>query len=151
MARKNKYRYYLAYGSNLNMEQMSRRCPGASVVGATVLNNHRLLFRGTPGNTHATIEIKHGYTVPVLLWQITDDDEAALDIYEGVPRYYTKEKFLIRVGEEVRTALVYVMTSGRPMGPPNDIYYDVIAEGYTAAGFDMEILETALNESCRRV
>ena len=26
-------RYYIAYGSNLNIDQMSYRCPGAKVVG----------------------------------------------------------------------------------------------------------------------
>jgi hypothetical protein len=150
MAKKTKARYYLAYGSNLNLSQMKKRCPGASVVGATVLNNHRLLFRGNHGNTHATVEPYHGYSVPVLLWNITATDEAALDLYEGVPRYYTKEKFLIRIEGEIRTALIYVMTAGRPMGAPSDYYYDIIADAYEAAGFDKEILETALHESCRQ-
>ena len=28
---------YLAYGSNLNLEQMGERCPDAAVIGTTVL------------------------------------------------------------------------------------------------------------------
>ena len=28
-------RYYIAYGSNLNIDQMSYRCPGAKVVGTS--------------------------------------------------------------------------------------------------------------------
>ena len=36
---------YLAYGSNINLDQMDYRCPDASVVGPVVLENYELLFR----------------------------------------------------------------------------------------------------------
>ena len=39
-------KYYIAYGSNLNLEQIARRCPTAKVVGSTTLKNYRLMFRG---------------------------------------------------------------------------------------------------------
>ena len=39
-------KYYIAYGSNLNLEQMARRCPTAKVVGSTIFKNYRLVFRG---------------------------------------------------------------------------------------------------------
>ena len=39
-------RYYLAYGSNLNVRQMRDRCPDARVVGTAVLKNCRLLSPG---------------------------------------------------------------------------------------------------------
>lgn len=32
-------KYYLAYGSNLNLEHMAHRCPNAKVVGTTILEN----------------------------------------------------------------------------------------------------------------
>ena len=35
--------YYLAYGSNLNVEQMKKRCPDAVVVGTAVLDGYRLM------------------------------------------------------------------------------------------------------------
>ncbi len=37
---------YIAYGSNLNVDQMSTRCPGARVAGVAGLPNYRLTFRG---------------------------------------------------------------------------------------------------------
>lgn len=37
---------YLAYGSNLNLEQMAYRCPTAKPVGQVVLKDYQLLFRG---------------------------------------------------------------------------------------------------------
>ena len=46
-----KDRYYFAYGSNMNLEQMKYRCPAAEVVENVRLENYRLAFRGrAPGN-----------------------------------------------------------------------------------------------------
>ncbi len=40
-----KRRLYVAYGSNLNLEQMAIRCPTAKVEGAIMLRNWRLAFK----------------------------------------------------------------------------------------------------------
>ena len=39
-------RRYIAYGSNLNREQMALRCPDAKVVGIGEIKDYELLFRG---------------------------------------------------------------------------------------------------------
>ena len=36
---------YIAYGSNLNLPQMRERCPGAQVIGTSVIDGYGLLFR----------------------------------------------------------------------------------------------------------
>lgn len=36
-------KYYLAYGSNLNIAQMQFRCPDATVVGTAVIPDYELL------------------------------------------------------------------------------------------------------------
>lgn len=36
---------YIAYGSNLNLGQMARRCPTARVIGKGEIKDHELLFR----------------------------------------------------------------------------------------------------------
>ena len=82
-------KYYLAYGSNLNMEQMARRCPGAEPIGAALLPNSELVFR----RGFLTIEPKQGSSVPVGIWRISDENEKALDRYEGFPKFYRKEYF----------------------------------------------------------
>ena len=64
-------KYYLAYGSNLNEEQMAWRCPTASVVGVADLNDWRLLFRGSKTGSYLTIEPCEGHTIPVAIWSIT--------------------------------------------------------------------------------
>ena len=40
-------RYYIAYGSNLNVQQMRWRCPGARIIGTSELQDYRLLFKGS--------------------------------------------------------------------------------------------------------
>jgi len=141
-------RYYIAYGSNLNIEQMARRCPTAKNIGTIELPNYRLVFRGSNGNTHATIEKHKGYKVPVVIWTITEQDEKSLDRYEGAPVYYRKEYIVLKINGELTDALVYIM-NGRSLGAPSDYYYDVIKAGYKSAGFDIKILETALAESVK--
>ena len=44
-------RYYIAYGSNLNIDQMSYRCPGAKVVGTSEIPDFQLLFKGSKSQT----------------------------------------------------------------------------------------------------
>ena len=38
-------KYYLAYGSNLNVKQMKSRCPDARVLGIGEIEGYRLLFK----------------------------------------------------------------------------------------------------------
>ena len=58
-------RFYLAYGSNLNIPQMQRRCPTAKIVGIAEIKDYELLFKGSKTGSYLTIEPKKGATVPV--------------------------------------------------------------------------------------
>ncbi|WMJ90678.1 gamma-glutamylcyclotransferase family protein [Anaerocolumna sp. MB42-C2] len=138
---------YLAYGSNLNLEQMAHRCPTAKTVGATVLMDYRLLFYGGKGGAVATVEPCKGKTVPCLLWEITSDDEAALDRYEGFPFLYRKETVKVKLGKKNVEAMVYLMNEGRPLGTPSCHYYSIILVGYQSSGFDIDILKQAVEDS----
>lgn len=61
-------RYYLAYGSNLNIAQMRFRCPDAMIVGTAVIQDYELLFKGSKSGAYLTIERKDGARVPVGVW-----------------------------------------------------------------------------------
>ena len=63
-------KYYVAYGSNLNREQMAHRCPDAKLVGTGMLSNYEMVFRGNKSNAVATVEPKKGMEVPVGIWEI---------------------------------------------------------------------------------
>ena len=76
-------RYYLAYGSNLNLTQMRWRCPDARVLGTAEIADYRLLFKGSKTGSYLTIEPFAGGKVPVAVWEVSIADEERLDRYEG--------------------------------------------------------------------
>ena len=141
-------KYYIAYGSNLSVEQMAHRCPDAKVAGMAAITDWKLVFR-----VHATIEPAEGRTVPVLLWEISGRDERNLDHYEGYPVYYRKEDMTVTMtdldGKNPReiTAMVYLMNDGHPLREPWKGYLDTLAEGYQRFGFNPYQLELALKEA----
>ena len=49
---------YFAYGSNINLDQMSYRCPAAQVVGPVTLDGYELLFRGSGVATSAPKKVE---------------------------------------------------------------------------------------------
>ena len=142
-----KNKLYAAYGSNLNLKQMANRCPTARVLGGSALTGWRLLFRGEHANAVATVEPCAGSRVPVLVWEITPADEAALDRYEGYPFLYRKERVKVKLDGKTVTAMVYLMNDGRPLAQPSCYYYTSILEGYKSAGFDTDILKKATIDS----
>ncbi|MEG0824459.1 MAG: gamma-glutamylcyclotransferase family protein [Oscillospiraceae bacterium] len=144
-----KNRLYIAYGSNLNLPQMAHRCPTAKVVGSSEVKGYELLFRGGRRGAVATIEPLEGSSVPVLLWKIKQQDEVALDRYEGYPSFYRKEMLEVELEGKTVPAMVYIMNDGREFGAPSDFYLNTIAEGYDAAGFDTEFLDDAVEKSIR--
>lgn len=138
---------YLAYGSNMNQTQMAFRCPTAEVVGTGELKDYELLFKGSRKGAVATVEPREGSTVPVLLWKIRKADEAALDRYEGYPRFYEKQLFQIEIGGKEVSAMGYVMTPGHDFGVPDDHYLSVIWEGYEQGGLDKKPLVDAVGRA----
>ena len=145
-----KEKYYLAYGSNLSIAQMVQRCPNAVYVGKATIKDYQLLFKGS----YLTIEKKEGASVPVLVWKITEYDEARLDRYEGFPTFYYKESMNVEVTSLLGDvslgnvdALIYIMHEERKLGLPSLHYYEVCLDGYAHFGFDPEFLENALTDS----
>ena len=141
---------YIAYGSNLNLEQMANRCPGAKVVGASEIKDYKLTFRGPDNGCFATIEPSKGGSVPILLWQISENDEKELNIYEDWPDLYRKETMEVTVNKEKVNGMVYIMNEGRFLNKPSDKYYSTILEGYMSAGFDVEYLRRAVENSSEK-
>lgn len=140
-------KYYIAYGSNLSVDQMKARCPDARPIGTAVLHGWRLVFR-----YHATIERQADKEVPVVIWAISPRDERNLDRYEGFPAYYHKKTLPVKVrlfsgGHETIDAMVYIMNGIRQIEMPSVPYHDVIEEGYRHFGFDRAILYEALKHT----
>ena len=134
-------KYYLAYGSNLNKEQMHMRCPGAVPIGTMLLKGFELQFR-SPGVL--TIEEKAEGKVPIGIWKVDEQHEKALYRYEGYPRVYYKKE--VEISKD-RKAFVYIMNEGRQLCGTSLNYYDICRRGYKDFGLDEKYLKEALKRS----
>ncbi len=165
-----KRKIYIAYGSNMNVEQMRRRCPSAKQIGVGILKDYKLTFRGTGV---ANIEKNMADEIPVIIWSITSGCEKLLDVYEGYPRLYTKieveaqttmldcfvhwptnfaldHEVLSRVDFERKSwptikGMAYVMTNEftKESACPRPQYFDILYQAYMEHGFDERILVDA--------
>lgn len=137
-----KYKNYLyaAYGSNLNLDQMKRRCPTAKLVGTSTIPNSTLLFKSR-GHSGGVLDIvkKKNCAVPVALYEITQADEKALDVYEGFPNLYVKKAVTVILDGVERRAMMYVMNENAGCTPaiPTIFYYNTVIQGYLQHGFNV--------------
>ena len=141
-------RLYVAYGSNLNFQQMRQRCPTAKLYGTGVIEDYELQFKGHPHYAFATIAPKKNASVPAAVWEIQAKDELSLDRYEGYPSHYFKRDVSVQLstGEEV-SAMVYIMNPRMDFGLPSESYYGTVYEGYIDCELDTRCLEEAIKNS----
>ncbi len=143
MKEKNKYKLptkpvlYIAYGSNINLEQMAYRCPHSTAIGTAKVKGWELEFRGV-----ATIVPKENAEVPVLLWELDPRDIPALNRYEGFPRLYRQEEIEFEIGGKKLVGMAYLMNCGG-ISPPSQQYLQTIWDGYKDNGLDTSYLVEA--------
>lgn len=143
-------RLYVAYGSNLNKEQMKYRCPTAKLYGTGEIKNYELQFKGQPNSAFATIAPKEGSSVPVAVWEIQPRDELSLDRYEGYPSHYFKQNVPVQLDSEEVNAMVYIMNLKMGFGLPSPHYYQTVYVGYNDCELDTDVLDKAVGDSAQR-
>ena len=119
---------YFAYGSNMNLDQMASRCPGAKLDVVAKLSNWRYFING---NGYAGIEEFPGSEVWGCLWKLNFSHWEALDQYEGVDGGYYEKKIL-KVGRESGNeeidAWVY-LSNNYDYGIPSSAYQEIVIRG----------------------
>ena len=144
-------KYYLAYGSNLNVQQMKHRCPDAKPIGTAWIKDYQLLFKGSKTGSYLTIEKAEKSKVSVAVWDISEVDERRLDAYEGYPNFYYKKEMEVTVNRRKIKAFVYIMHEERPLGIPSSLYVETCVQGYRDFGFHLKHLRLAFDSSERGV
>jgi gamma-glutamylcyclotransferase (GGCT)/AIG2-like uncharacterized protein YtfP len=129
--------FYFAYGANMHPGQMEWRCPNALASRAFILHDWELKFY-----CHATIEPKRGAQVAGVLWEITEDCERSLDVFEGYPSYYTKRTWI----QDDTQFFFYEMTSPKS-GRPSEGYVLDIAESYAFWQLPQNLLTESLHDT----
>jgi gamma-glutamylcyclotransferase (GGCT)/AIG2-like uncharacterized protein YtfP len=126
---------YFAYGANLNLRGMKRRCPRATPVSAATLKGYRLEFR-----TYATIVADAAAEVLGALYELTPQCWRSLDDFEGDD--YEKITITVDTAQGAREATAYIMKAGA-RGAPSVAYFTELARGYTDWKYDAGILRRA--------
>ena len=129
---------YFAYGSNLNLFQMKRRCKDSIFLKKINLKDFKLTFRSK--YRAADIEYKKNSIVPGGLFEISKSDEKKLDVYEDHPTLY-KKHFFYYYGKKVMT---YIMVNKSPFKFPTERYLNIVKRGYKDCGLDKKYLQKGL-------
>jgi|TARA_B100000989_G_scaffold50597_1_gene33503 AIG2-like family. len=129
---------YFAYGSNLNLFQMKKRCKDSILINKIKLKNFKLTFRSK--YRAADIEPKKNSVVPGALFEISKSDERKLDVYEDYPNLYKKYYFFY-YGKKVMT---YTMVKKSSFRFPTERYLNIIKRGYKDCNLDNGYLKKAL-------
>lgn len=135
---------YFAYGSNLCIRQMQRRCPAATPLHKFKLEDSRLTFRGVADCPRVVGSVCYGG-----LWRITAECEDSLDRYEGVHGgFYRKDYIPLDPTEhDGETHLMLYVMNSTGIFPPAHSYLETIAQGYRDFRLPMDSLKAAVAHS----
>ena len=104
--------FYFAYGSNIDVDAMARRCPSSKALGLARLERHRLaaMREGWLTAVRDPSSAVHG-----VLWSLALSDVSALDRYEGLfEGLYAKLMQAVIAGSGPKKAIVYFGANAGP-------------------------------------
>ncbi|MGE5696612.1 MAG: poly-gamma-glutamate hydrolase family protein [Candidatus Sericytochromatia bacterium] len=128
---------YFAYGSNLCVAQMARRCPDAIKPRPATLADHDWLInqRGV-----ATVEPLDGTQVHGVVWEVSDRDLATLDTAEGMPVRYRRDRLTVHTDDGPADAWVYI-DHRVEAGAPRPGYLERVIDGAVHHGLPHRWIE----------
>lgn len=116
---------YFAYGSNLCLEQMKKRCPEAIPMVGVHLNNYKLTY-----NKYADIVPCNGEKVYGAIYEISINDLKILEKYVEYSDLYEKKYVIVQDSKGVSyEAFAYIMKE-KGENKPEKRYLEVISKGY---------------------
>jgi len=128
---------YAAYGSNMDPAQMAERCPHSPRAGTGWLYGWRLTFGGENlgwEGALATVVEEQDARVFVVLYEVSETDEEALDRWDGATLgYYSKLRVRVATLEGDALAWLYVLNDYEG-GLPAARYIGIMADAAEAAG-----------------
>jgi AIG2-like family len=114
---------YFAYGANMDVAAMARRCPGSKPLGVARLPRHRFIITV---DGYASVVRDPRATVHGVLWDASLADIRTLDKFEEIDRgLYIKISQPVIAGSGPRRALVYVGSRSAP-GKPRPGYLESV-------------------------
>jgi len=137
---------YFAFGSNLELAQMDRRCPTARLVDRAVVRGYRLGFpRYCPtwyGGV-ASIEPADGHRVEGAVYDVSDAELGVLDEYEDVEGGdYRRETRQVLAETHGPLDVWTYIANPDPEGPtpPSRVYRDALVRGANDHGLSADYI-----------
>ena len=124
--------YYFAYGSNMNWQQMQRRCPSSQFFCVACLPDyHFAIARHSQLRQCGTANIfpQAGREVWGIVYDVTDPDLIILDSYEDGYHRENIRVFRSGDGHHPIEVLTYIATKEDNAPLPNPEYKRLIVEG----------------------
>jgi len=145
---------YAAYGSNLDPTQMLVRCPHSPQRGTGWLEGWRLTFGGEDigwDGALATVVESPGSRVFVVLYDVSEGDEKALDTWDGVTLgYYRKAKVRVETLDGNVLAWLYVLNFYEG-GLPSARSVGILADAAERAGAPADYVATLRALPCAKM
>jgi hypothetical protein len=142
---------YAAYGSNMDPAQMAERCPHSPQRGFGWLEGWRLTFGGEDigwEGALATVVEEAGQRVFVVLYELSEQDEQALDRWDGATLgYYDKIRVRIAALDGDLVAWLYVLDAYEG-GLPSARYLGIMADAADAAGAPADYVTWLRSRPC---
>lgn len=144
---------YAAYGSNMDPAQMGRRCPHSPQQGTGWLDGWRLTFGGEDlgweGALPTVVESADADSqVFVVLYELSEADEAALDQWDGATLdYYRKTKVRVSTLDGDVVAWLYVLNDYEG-GLPSARHLGIMADAAEAAGAPSDYVAWLRSRPC---
>ena len=143
---------YAAYGSNLDPRQMLQRAPHSPHLGTGWLRGWRLTFGGEEigwEGSVATLAEDPNASVFVSLYDLTKQDESALDDWEGVTTdLYRKIRVRVETMTGTQSCYVYVLNSFEG-GIPSQRYLEIMVAAAIEAGAPEDYISEIRNRGVR--
>jgi hypothetical protein len=144
---------YAAYGSNMDPSTMVQRAPSSPIAGTGWLPGWRLTFGGEDlgwEGALATVVEDPNSSVFVVLYDMADSDERALDSWEGADiGLYTKIRLRVHTLEGDALAWLYALQAFEG-GLPSARYLGVIADAAEAVNAPAEYVKDLRGRPCQQ-
>lgn len=140
---------YAAYGSNLDPDQMTARCPHSPLRSTGWLTGWRITFGGDGWDGALPTLVEDAASqVFVALYDVTEADESALDGWESADSgLYRKVRVRVSTLEGETTAWVYVLNDFEG-GLPSARSLGILADAAEAAGAPADYLAELRARPC---
>ena len=137
-------KYFIAYGTNIKVEELSKSFPEAKIVSYGFIKNYALEFVGYDGHAIATAVKKRGEKLPVAIWDFPKEMRYTLTNFEPFPYLYERKAVTAHVGKMKFRGEIYITKQKLRHGKPSEEYLNTLKEAYVEAGFDPKMLDIAI-------